>query len=142
MAKYEIRYNALYYALIYHCGLKVEEEEDVFEKLGKTEKPFTSQNAIKPYTIYKVYSMRSLRINDFANKYKEYRAQGQNEIALNACRSKIHYLELIEGIHDSDAQGEIAELLLEEGLYDEAIEEAKKGLEIKKRNDCSAIKFF
>ena len=139
---HKITHNALYYALTYHAGIRVQNEDELFERLGSWEKPFRNENSIIPYIRYKVYSMRSLRINDFANKYKEYRVHGQNETALNACRSKIHYIDLLEGTHDIDAQGEIAELLLEEGLYEEAIDEARKGLDIIGTNDCSAIKFY
>jgi len=72
--------------------------------------------------------MRNLPVHHFANKYKEYRAQGQNELALHAAKSKIHYRKLLDGELDLDAQGEISELLVEERMYEEAIEQASIGL--------------
>ena len=86
--------------------------------------------------------MRNLPVHNFSNKYKDYRAQGQNELALNACKAKIHYVKLLEGVHDLDAQGEISELLIEEEMYEEAIEQAKIGLEACEHENSSAIKFY
>ena len=86
--------------------------------------------------------MRNLPVYNFANRYKDYRAQGQIELALNACKAKLHYTKLLENIHDLDAQGELAELLVEEELYDEAIEESRVGLENCEHENSSAIKFY
>jgi hypothetical protein len=84
LMNYEINHTALYYALIYHCGIRIDNEEGIFPKLGKTEKPFEEVNGFQLYTRYKVYPMRNLPIHVFANKYKEFRSQGNNELALSA----------------------------------------------------------
>jgi hypothetical protein len=128
LLRYEINFTALYYSLIYHCGIRVVDEQDIFPRLGKSNTPFLENNVIRCYTRYKVYPMRNLPVHHFSNKYKEYRAQGQNELAMQACKAKIHYIKLLEDVHDIDTQGEIAELLVEEEMYDEAIEQAAIGL--------------
>jgi hypothetical protein len=143
LMEYEVNRIALYYGLIYHWGIRILNEDEIFERIEKrVEKPFNKENIVRWYTRYKVYPMRSLPIHNFANQYKDYRAQGQNEIALNACKAKIHYTKLLEGIHDQDAQSEIAELLLEEGMYEDAIEEAKIGLSNCEHENSQAIKFY
>jgi len=47
LAKYQINYNALYYSLIYHCEITVNDEQEIFERLGKIDKPFKENNVIK-----------------------------------------------------------------------------------------------
>ena len=142
LIKYEIKYSALYYSLIYHWGLKVLNEDKILQRLGMTEKPFSNNDIIKPFTKSWVYQMRNLPIWNYANKYKEYRSQGQTETALQACKNKIHYTQLLEDRFDLDAQGEISEILIEEGLYDEAIDQAKIGLMYWEHENSSAIKFY
>jgi len=44
---YEINHTALYYSLIYHCGIKVKNEEDIFPRFGNTDKPFEDNNTVK-----------------------------------------------------------------------------------------------
>jgi hypothetical protein len=44
--------------------------------------------------------------------------------------------------NDIDAQAEMAEILLEEGFYQEAITEAKVGLQNLEHENSSAIKFY
>ena len=132
----------MFYSLIYHWGAKVVKEEEVIPRFGKTDTPFEESNIIRWYTRCNVYKMRNLPVLSFSNKYKEYRSQGQIESAIQACNSKIYYTQMLENTFDLDAQGEIAELLVEQGLYDEAIEQAKIGLKGWEHENCSAIKFY
>ena len=140
--RYTINYNALYYSLIYHWGVKVVKEEEVIPRFGKTEYPFEENNIIRCYTRWNVYKMRNLPVINFANKYKEFRSQDQIESAIQAWKSKINYTQMLDNEFDLEAQGEIAELFIEQGLYDEAIEEAKLGLKNWDHENCTAIKFY
>ncbi|CAI2362249.1 unnamed protein product [Moneuplotes crassus] len=142
LKEYKINYTALYYSLLYHCGLQIDKEQELYKKLGKTQKPFEHYNYVKCVPISKTYPMRKLPVHDFANKYKEYRARGENEMALHAAKARILYTKLVEGRIDLEAQGEIAELLVEEAMYDEAIEQAEIGLQNCGHENSSSIKFY
>ena len=142
LLKYELNYNALYYSFLFHCGIKVSEDRIAIQKFGTSEKPFTERNSIKCFTRSRVYQMRNLPVLNFSNKYKEYRSQGLTESSLQACKNKIHYTQMLEGIFDLEAQGEISEILVEEGLFDEAIEQAKTGLMNWDYENSSAIRFY
>lgn len=47
LEKYKFNFIAMYYSLLYHCGLEVSKEQELFKRLGKTEKPFEEDNRVR-----------------------------------------------------------------------------------------------
>lgn len=119
--KSKVNLNALLFAFIQNFGLDMDLTGPL--ELGKSEKPFTKQ--IKDILgVSKVYGLRNIPYRVLAERYKDYRKNGKNELALNALKIKMSITKYIDDKIDVTALAEIAEILLEEGLIEKAIEKA------------------
>ncbi len=131
--------NALLFAFVYHFG--VEMDFDASFELGKGEKPFTKQ--IRDLAgKSKVYGLRKIPYRVIAEKYKEYRNESKNDVALRSLKMKLAITKFLDDKTDVTALSEVAEILLEEGLPDKAIEKANEGLKLLHPLHAETIKFF
>lgn len=136
--KSKVNLNALLFSFVQHFGLEMD-FSGILE-LGKSEKPFTKQ--IKDIVgVSKVYELRNVPYRVLAERYKEYRKNGKNELALKALKMKMTITKYLEDKIDVTALAEIAEILLEEGLIDKAIEKATECIRLTHPLHAEAIKF-
>lgn len=63
-------------------------------------------------------------------------------MALTTCKLKLTLNKLLYNQTDYPTLGEIAEILLEEGFYEESIEEALQGLKALSHFNAEAVKFY
>eukprot|EP01022_Parablepharisma_sp_SALTPOND_P010992 TRINITY_DN1454_c0_g2_i1.p1 TRINITY_DN1454_c0_g2~~TRINITY_DN1454_c0_g2_i1.p1 ORF type:complete len:1135 (-),score=143.33 TRINITY_DN1454_c0_g2_i1:10055-13459(-) len=135
----KVNLNAVFFAFVYHFGIELEHEAK-FE-LGKTEKPFAKQ--VKDVLgKSKVYSLRNIPYKKLSEKYKEYRSEKKNELALKALKMKMSITRYLDDKTDTVALAEIAEILLEEGLVDKAIEKALEGVQLLNPLHAETVRFF
>ena len=133
LSKVNARNNALLLSFTYHFGIELSGE---FE-LGKT--VFTNQ-ITSIHTKTKVYNLCNIPLVVFAGKYKEYKAANKTQLALKALKLKSAMSRALYCKEDLVAIYETAELLLEEGLTDKAIECATKGL--LHANHCQLLNLY
>jgi tetratricopeptide (TPR) repeat protein len=139
LSKAKANLHALLFAFISHFGLAVDFDASI--ELGKTEKPFLKQ--IKDLdAVSKVYGLRNLPYRVLAERYKEYRRNGKNELALKTLKMKMAITRFLEGRVDTGAVAEIAEILLDEGLIDLSIEKTREGLVLVHPLHAETIKFY
>ena len=63
-------------------------------------------------------------------------------MALKTCKLKMTLNKLLYNAIDFPTQGEIAEILLEEGFFNEANEEAQRAVQLLPHFNAEAIKFY
>lgn len=138
-AKAKVNLNALFFAFVHHFGLELD-MASTFE-LGTTEKPL--RNQVRDIVgVSRVYGMRNIPYKVLAERYKEYRSAGKNELALKALRMKMTMTKFLEDCADVTALAEIAEILLEEGLVDKAIEKTLEGLQLIHPLHAETVKYY
>eukprot|EP00826_Nyctotherus_ovalis_P056323 TRINITY_DN7580_c0_g1_i3.p1 TRINITY_DN7580_c0_g1~~TRINITY_DN7580_c0_g1_i3.p1 ORF type:complete len:302 (+),score=55.27 TRINITY_DN7580_c0_g1_i3:51-956(+) len=123
LSKVKPKSNALVYAFAYHFGIELAEDF----ALDKSETPFTAQ-IVSLHETAKVYTLRSIPLVILSTKYKKYKAAGRTELALKSLKLGSIISKALCGCIDVVSVYETAELLLDAGLTDQAIQCAVKGL--------------
>jgi len=136
--KLKVSLNALLFSFAFHFGLEIDYSR--IDDIGKNVRPFSNQ-IVGIIGRVKTYKLRNVPISVLAGRYKEYKMTGRKELALKSLKTKIAITKILESRIDTTAISEIAELLLEEGLADKAIEQALYGLKNVPSNHTEAIKF-
>ncbi len=131
--------NALLFAFVYHMGIEMQIDEKL--ELGKSGAPFTNQiMAVNGKS--KTYRLRNVPYCVLAGKYKDYVNQGKKELALKALKLKLAITKALDSKVDTTAVSEIAEILIEEGMAEKAIEQALYGVQQIHPLNAEVIKFY
>ena len=151
LAGEELKYTALYYSFVQLTGIEVSQmgakyatEEEFIKDFGKHEYPFRiNENCskVKMNPKARIYSLRFIPYKALGDQYREHREMGYTDVALQAAKMKIHANKLLQ-IEDYIAIGEVAEILLEEERYQEAIDIAQRGLRSIAPLNAESIKFY
>ena len=77
-----------------------------------------------------------------ADKYREERKDGSVETALKFCRMRLNMSQFLHRKLDLTTLAEVAEIALEHGEYERAIDKALVGLNHVSQGHAEAVKFF
>ena len=139
LSKYKPNLNAIFFSFAKHFGLDIDHTKKL--ELGKSDKPFTDQ--IKDITgKSQVYNFRQLPCNLFAEQYKEYKKEGNQELVLKALREKQMITQMLECKASIVVQAEIAEFYLTEGLIDKAITTSLEGIKLTHSMNAEVLRFY
>jgi len=139
LKKAKLNLNAIFFSFAFHFGIEL--KKNVKFELGKVEKPFSNQ--IKDLVgKSKVYKLRNMPYIKTAEKYKDYRNEGNNELALESLRMKMLATKYLDDEVDKIALAEIAEILLQERATEKAIEKVLEGVRLVNPYHAESIRFF
>ena len=128
--KCDITLGGLLHAIIHHCKINLKFDKTI--ELGKNPNPFNKENYIGFKVTSEVFCLRNIDLKHLSEKYREYRENKNYELATKACNIKLSLEKAcsykMEFGGDATLLADLAEILLETGEVDKAIEKAQVAL--------------
>lgn len=121
--------GALLSACVHH--LRINLEPKTYTQIGKVEEPFSLSDFLSFKQTVKCFTFKKHKLKKITEYYSKHRENKRYAMALRLLRIKLTMEETLGRVdHYVEVLGEIADLHLESGNHDEAIEVCNKALSI------------
>lgn len=140
--KGNVTLGGLLHALCYHCKVLMKFDDKL--ELGKTMVLFKKEDFLGLQIRAKTYQLKNIEIKLLCEKYREYRANKNYDLAIKAINIRLSIDKALGLSYPQDVSilSDLAEVYLEQGNLETATAKAKQGIEGMHPFHAEAIKFW
>ena len=134
--------GGLLHAMCYHCKVILKFDDKI--ELGKSLVVFKKEDFLGLQIRSKTYQFKNIEIKLLCEKYREYRANKNYDLAIKAINIKLSIDKALGFPYPQDVTvlSDLAEVYLEQGDLDNATKKAKEGIEGLHPFHAESVKFW
>ena len=134
--------GGLLHAMCYHCKVLLKFDEKI--ELGRNLEVFKKEDFLGLQIKAKTYQFKNIEIRLLSEKYREYRANKNYDLAIKAINIRLSIDKALGFTFPQDVTlvSDLADIFLEQGDLENAIKKAKEGIESLHPLHAEAVRFW